>query len=140
MGIHFSFYNFTGLIDLQRGIVDRTDDNRLEAFSILYCNFSNFSKEKVEESLSQVLRSSDSYVHNNHDYFFVLYQTDAYGATIVANMFEDFFGEPIKHDIITYPKDAESAQELFDAMQASVKKKFNIDLECLDHSSRQLKL
>jgi hypothetical protein len=139
MGVQFSFYNFTGLIDLHRGIVDRTDDSRLEAFSILYCDFSKFTKEKVSESLSQVLRSSDSYVHNNHDYFFILYQTDSYGSGIVLNMFQEFFAQDIKHYISTYPKDAESAQELFDAIQAGVKKKLNIDLECLDHSSRKLK-
>jgi len=139
MGVAFSFYNFTGLIDLQRGIVDRIGDSHLEAFSILYCDFSNFTKERTQESLSQVLRSSDAYVHNGTDYFFVLYQTDTYGAGVVVNMFKDFFGEEIRHHITTYPKDAESAQELFDSMQAGVKKELGIDLECLDHSSRQLK-
>lgn len=137
MGVAFSFYNFSGLVDLQRGIVDRLNDSHLEAFSILYCDFKDFDNAKVQESLQQVVRSSDSYVHNDNAYFFILYQTDRYGATIVAKMFEEFFGTQIRHDIVCYPKDGESAQDLFDAIQANASKKFNIDLECLDHSSRE---
>ncbi len=137
MAVPFSFYNFTGLVDLQRGIAERLYDTHLEAFSILYCDFTGLDKTKIDTSLNQVVRSSDSYVHNDNDYFFVLYQTDKYGATVVANMFEEFFGKYIQHDVVSYPRDGESAQDLFDALQASVKKKLNIDLECLDHSSHQ---
>lgn len=137
MGVPFSFYNFSGLVDLHRGIVERLTDSRLEAFSILYCDFSELDKSQIKDSLEQVIRSSDSYVYNGNDYFFILYQTDKYGATIVANMFEEFFTKYIKHDVVAFPKDGESAQDLFDALQASVKKKLNIDLECLDQSSHK---
>jgi hypothetical protein len=137
MGVPFSFYNFSGLVDLQRGIAERLDEQRLEAFSILYCDFSGFDKPKVEESLEQVIRSSDAYVHNDDAYFFILYQTDKYGASVVATMFEEFFGRSVKHEIVSFPKDGETAQELFDAIQANAKKHHDIDLECLDHSSRQ---
>jgi hypothetical protein len=137
MGVPFSFYNFTGLVDLQRGIVERLDDAHLEPFTILYCDFEGLDKSKIDESLKQVVRSSHSYVHNDNAYFFILYQTDKYGATVVANMFEEFFGKYIRHDVVSFPRDGESAQDLFDALQASVKKKLDIDLECLDHSSHQ---
>ena len=137
MGVPFSFYNFTGLVDLQRGIVERLDDAHLEAFSILYCDFTGLDKSKIDVSLQQVVRSSDSYVHYDNAYFFILYQTDKYGATVVANMFEEFFDKYIKHDVVSYPRDGETAQDLFDALQASAKKKLNVDLECLDHSSHQ---
>jgi len=136
MSVPFSFYNFSGLVDLHRGIVERLDDAHLEAFSILYCDFEGLDKSKIDESLQQVVRSSDSYVHNDNAYFFVLYQTDSYGATVVANMFEEFFAQYIKHEVVSYPRNGETAQELFDSLQASVKKKLNIDLECLDHNSR----
>lgn len=137
MGVPFSFYNFSGLIDLHRGIVERLDDVRLEAFSILYCDFEGLDKSKIDESLVQVVRSSDSYVHNDNAFFFILYQTDKYGATVVANMFEEFFAQYVKHDVVCFPRDGETAQELFDSLQTSVKKKFDLDLECLDHNSRQ---
>lgn len=138
MGVHFSFYNFTGLVDLHRGITERLDDAHLEAFSILYCDFTGLDKTKIDESLQQVIRSSDAYVHNDNAYFFLLYQTDKYGATIVANMFEEFFAQYIKHEAVSFPRDGESAQDLFDSLQASVKKNLNIDLECLDHSSHEM--
>jgi len=136
MSVPFSFFNFSGLIDLHRGIVERLDDAHLEAFSVLYCDFTGLDKSKIDESLTQVVRSSDSYVHNDSAFFFVLYQTDKYGATVVANMFEEFFAKYIKHDVVSFPRDGESAQDLFDSMQASVKKKHDIDLECLDTNSR----
>jgi len=137
MGVPFSFYNFSGLVDLQRGIVERLDDAHLEAFSILYCDFAGLDKTKIDESLTQVVRSSDSYVHNDNAFFFILYQTDKYGATVVANMFEEFFAQPIKHDVVSFPRDGESAQDLFDSLQMSVKKKLNTYLDCLDKNSRE---
>ena len=137
MGVPFSFYNFTGLVDLHKGIAERINDAHLESFSILYCDFEGLDKSKIDESLLQVIRSSDSYVHNDNAYFFVLYQTDKYGATVVANMFEEFFDQYIHHDVVSFPRDGDTAQELFDALQASVKKKLGKDLECLDHSSHQ---
>lgn len=137
MSVPFSFYNFSGLVDLHRGIVERLDDVRLEAFSILYCDFEGLDKTKIDESLEQVVRSSDAYVHNDNAYFFVLYQTDKYGATVVANMFEEFFARYIKHAVVSFPSDGDTAQELFDSLQVNVKKILNVDLECLDHSSRE---
>jgi len=138
MGVSFSFYNFSGLVDLQRGIAERLNEQRLEAFSILYCDFSGFDKAKIANSLEQVIRSSDAYVHNDNAYFFILYQTDLYGASVVATMFEEFFGSSVKHEAVSFPKDGETAQELFDAIQANAKKHHDIDLECLDHSSHQM--
>ncbi|PHR56549.1 MAG: hypothetical protein COA44_08040 [Arcobacter sp.] len=137
MGVPFSFYNFSGIVDLHCGIVERLDDAHLEAFSILYCDFTGLDKSKIDESLTQVVRSSDSYVHNDNAFFFILYQTDKYGATVVANMFEEFFAKSIKHDVVSYPRDGESAQDLFDSLQISVKKKLSINLECLDKNSRE---
>jgi len=138
MSVPFSFYNFTGLVDLHRGISERQNESHVESFTILFCDFSGQDKSKIDDSLQQVVRHSDAYVHNNNYYFFVLYQTDKHGAGIVKNMFEEFFGTDIQHDCVSFPRDGDTAQELFDALQASVKKKLNLYLECLDHSSRQM--
>jgi len=138
MSVPFSFYNFTGLVDLHRGIVDRQNDTRLEAFSILYCDFTGFDKDEIDQSLQQVVRASDSYVHNDSNYFFILYQTDMYGGTIVADMFVDFFGKEFKHHHICFPKHGENTQELFDSLQVQVKNTLKIDLECLDTDTHHL--
>jgi hypothetical protein len=140
MGVPFSFYNFTALIDLQRGITERAEDSHAEAFSILFCDFEELDKTLIQDSLTHVLRSSDAYVHNDNFYFFILYQTDKFGADVVEKMFEEYFSMPLKHETVSFPKDGESAQELFDALQAHVKKKLEIDLEFLDHDSRHLKV
>ena len=137
MAILFSFYNFSGLVDLHRGIVDRLSDDRAEAFSILYCDFAELNQSNIEDSLEEVLRCCDAYVHNDNHYFFILYQTDKFGAEVVAKMFEDFFDKTIKHDVVSFPKDGESSQDLFDSLQTSVKKNLDIEIECLDHSTRQ---
>lgn len=137
MSVPFSFYDLTSLIELQIGIVKRIHDNHLEAFSVLYCNFEGLDKAKVKRSLEEVLRSSDSYAYNDDHFFFILYQTDKYGTTIVANMLEEFFGTYIKHHVVSYPKDGETTQEMFESMQVAVKKRFNQDLECLDKSTRE---
>lgn len=70
MAILFSFYNFSGLVDLHRGIVERLDDAKSKAFSILYCDFTELDQSNIEDSLEEVLRFCDAYVHNDNHYFF----------------------------------------------------------------------
>lgn len=69
-GIHFSFDNFEQLLALNMGISDRLDENRAESFTLLYCDFSTLSAEVVSASLEQILRTSDSIVNHEGDYFF----------------------------------------------------------------------
>lgn len=137
MGVPFSFFNFTGLIDLHKGISERQNESHVESFTILFCDFIDFDTARIDASLEQVIRTSDSYVHNDKYFFFVLYQTDKHGANIVNSMFEEFLGQEIRHDLVSFPRDGDTAQELFDALQTSVKKKFDLYLDCLDHNTRQ---
>ena len=85
-GVLFSFYNFASLIDLNIGISDRLDENRSESFTILFCDFSKISQELIDTNLPSLLRTSDSIVHNEHHYFFVMPYTDRYGCGIVKKM------------------------------------------------------
>lgn len=82
-GIHFTFNDFKQLLALNIGISDRLDENRAESFTLLYCDFSGISQEVVDSSLREILRTSDSIVNHESDYFFVLPYTDKYGAEIV---------------------------------------------------------
>ncbi len=131
-GIHFSFMEFPSLIELNIGIAERLDENRAESFTVLFCDFSDVENDTIKECLQNVLRASDSIVHYDQLYFFVLPYTDKYGATIVKNMFEEFFNIYIRSATASYPIDGEHARELFDALQTKTKKEHNIYLECLD--------
>ena len=68
-GIHFSFDNFKQLMDLNIGISDRLDQNRAESFTLLYCNFEGIAEDIVDASLLEILRTSDSIVNHQHNYF-----------------------------------------------------------------------
>ncbi|MEA1920159.1 MAG: hypothetical protein U9N52_09990 [Campylobacterota bacterium] len=131
-GVHFSFMDFPGLIQLNMGIAERLDENRSESFTLLICDFSDVEMEVIKECLKQILRTSDAIVHFDHYYFFVLPYTDKYGATIVKNMFEEFFNIYIKASTVSYPINGENPQELLEALQAKTKKEHNIYLDCLD--------
>jgi hypothetical protein len=84
-GVMFSFYNFASLIDLNIGISDRLDENRSESFTILFCDFSNIPQSLVESNLQTLLRTSDSIVHYEHEYFIVMPYTDRYGCASSKN-------------------------------------------------------
>jgi hypothetical protein len=131
-GVHFSFDNFEQLMRLNIGIADRLDENRAESFTLLYCDFSNLDEEVVKNSLEVTLRSSDSIVNHEGDYFFLLPYTDKYGAEIVKTMFDDFFAQYISAFILSYPVDGEHAKAIFENMQDSVATFFKKDLHCLD--------
>jgi len=131
-GIHFSFENFKQLMELNIGISDRLDENRAESFTLLYCDFSGISREIVDASLGEILRTSDAIVNDEGNYFFVLPYTDKYGAEIVKKMFDEFFAKFLKSFLLSYPSDGETPEEIFGTMQDSVSLFHKKDLHCLD--------
>jgi len=136
-GIHFSFDNFKQLMKLNIGISDRLDENRAESFTLLYCNFDDIDNEVIDNSLLDILRTSDSIVNYEGEYFFVLPYTDKYGAEIVKKMFDEFFEKYLDFFMLSYPADGETVEELFSTMQDSVSTFYKKDLHCLDRFVKQ---
>jgi len=130
-GVTFSFYNFAALIDLNIGMAYRLDENRSESFTILFCDLSKFSQELIDALLPNLLRTSDSIVHYENYYFFVMPYTDRYGTGIVKRMIEESFASPVPSCAVCYPSNGENAQELFEALHVEAKKMHRIDLDCL---------
>ncbi len=131
-GIHFSFDNFKQLLNLNIGISDRLDENRAESFTLLYCDFSGIDEEVVKSSLEDILRTSDSIVNHEANYFFVLPYTDKYGADIVKKMFDEFFAKYLNSFVLSYPADGETPEEILGMLQDSVSLFYKNDLNCLD--------
>ncbi len=130
-GVSFSFNNFKPLVDLNIGIAKRLDENRAESFTLLFCDFSTISKELIASSLSALLRTSDSILHYENYYFFVMPYTDRYGCKIVKQMIDDLFMTSIPSTEVCYPVNGENTIELFDSLYVETKKIKNIHLECL---------
>jgi len=137
-GIHFSFENFKQLMELNIGISDRLDENRAESFTLLYCNFAGISEDVVNASLGEILRTSDSIVNHDSDYFFVLPYTDKYGAGIVKKMFDEFFAKYLDSFMLSYPADGEKAEDIFGLMQDSVSTFYKYDLSSLDRFAKKI--
>jgi len=135
-GIHFTFDNFKQLLHLNIGISDRLDENRAESFTLLYCDFADIDPSVIDASLKEILRSSDSIINHESDYFFVLPYTDKYGADIVKKMFDEFFAKYLGAFMLAYPADGESPQELLSSMQDSTSTFLKKDLHCLDVFTR----
>ena len=137
-GIHFSFDNFKQLMQLNIGISNRLDENRAESFTLLYCNFKDINHDLIEDLLLNILRTSDSIVNFEGNYFFVLPYTDKYGAEIVKKMFDEFFETYLESFLLSYPVDGETAEEIFATMQDSVSTFYKKDLHCLDRFAKEL--
>ena len=135
-GIHFSFDNFRELMQLNIGISDRLDENRAESFTLLYCDFTGFEESKINDSLKEILRTSDSIVNKGSDYFFVLPYTDKYGSEIVKKNFDEFFGKFLASFVLSYPVDGEKPEEILSNMQDSTSTFLKKDLHCLDRFTR----
>jgi hypothetical protein len=131
-GVKFGFQTIVPLLDLSIGLAKRIDENRAESLTVLYCNFGEFSFELIEASLSQILRNSDAILNYENHYFFILQYTDKYGATIVKDMFEEFFASYIESSMSSYPIDGENALEIIEDLQANISTKLSTDLLFLD--------
>jgi len=135
-GVHFTFENFEQIMDLNIGIANRLDENRAESFTLLYCDFSEIKPSLIDDSLLEILRTSDSIVNSGSDYFFILPYTDKYGTDIVKKMFDEFFAKYLNAFMLSYPADGENPAEIFSAMQDSVSMFLKKDLHCLDDFTR----
>ena len=135
-GVHFSFDNFKQLMALSIGIAERLDESRAESFTLLYCDFSEIPADLIDASLKEILRTSDSIVNHEGDYFFVLPYTDKYGAEIVKKMFDTFFDKFLKSFLLSYPVDGETPEAIFGAMQDSVGLFHKNELHCLDRFAK----
>ncbi len=135
-GIHFSFTDFKQLLALNMGIADRLDENRAESFTVLYCNLEGISQEIIDSSLGEILRTSDSIVNHEKDYFFVMPYTDKYGADIVKKMFDEFYAKYLNSFMLSYPADGESPEEILGGLQDSVSTFYKDDLHCLDRFAK----
>ena len=135
-GVHFTFDNFKQLLSLNIGIAERLDENRAESLTLLYCDFSGISQEIIDASLEQILRTSDSIVNFESEYFFVLPYTDKYGAEIVKKMFDEFFAKFLNSFLLSYPADGETPEEILGSMQDSVSTFYKKDLHCLDRFAK----
>lgn len=130
-GVAFSFYNFAALIDLNIGMAYRLDENRSESFTILFCDFTGVPQDIINLKLPTFFRTSDSIVHYEDYYFFVMPYTDRYGAGIVKRMIEEGFASTIPSCAVCYPSNGENSLELFEALHVEAKKMHRIDLDCL---------
>lgn len=135
-GVHFTFDDFKQLLSLNIGISNRLDENRAESFTLLYCDFSGIALDNVDSSLEQILRTSDSIVNHESDYFFVLPYTDKYGAEIVKKMFDKFFDKFLNSFLLSYPADGENPEAILGAMQDSVSTFYKKELRCLDRFAK----
>ena len=131
-GIHFQFEDFKQLLRLNIGIADRLDENRAESFTILYCDLSEVEDIVINGALKEILRTSDTIANYAKDYFFVLPYTDKYGAEIVKKLFDTKFDTFLNSFLISYPVDGESAQEVTEVLQTSVKQFCKKNLDYLD--------
>ncbi len=135
-GIHFSFIDFKQLLALNIGIADRLDENRAESFTVLYCNLDGIEQDAIDNSLKDILRTSDSIVNYEKEYFFVLPYTDKYGAEIVKKMFDEAFAKFLSSFLLSYPADGESPEVLLGSLQDSVSFFCKRDLHCLDRFAK----
>ena len=131
-GNHFSFNDFHQLLSLNIGIADRLDENRAESFTLLYCDFEGMSIEMIDQSLLNILRTSDSIVNYGTDYFFVFPYTDKYGAEIVKKNFDEFFAKFLSSFLVSYPIDGENPEDLLSTLQDATSFFCKKDLTCLN--------
>lgn len=130
-GVTFSFTNFMALIDLNIGIASRLEENRSESFTILFCDFTGVALDVIDDNLLSLLRTSDSIVHYEQYYFFVMPYTDRYGTGIVKRMFDEVFAYNVPSAAVCYPVNGENSTELLESLHLEAKKINRINLDCL---------
>ncbi len=118
-GVKFIFDDFKNLINHHIGIIERYS-NDSQKFSIVFMYAKNLDSDMVRDSLEFVLRESDAIFYMHECYFMLMPYTDKKGAQIVQKGHQDFLGGEVDSDIVTFPDDGRTVEELLERIDEHI--------------------
>lgn len=130
-GIIFSKNNIRALVEHHIALLSRFDSTEEEEFSIIYFNLDNKKLKELSPIFDKVLRKTDAIFKDDDDVIVMLTGTDWNGATVLLSGIQEFLSQPKLDNIVSYPYDGKSADELLEKLHKNIKRNCDIKVKLL---------
>ncbi len=124
-GIIFSKKDLTSLVDYHIALLERFGFSDEEPFSIIYFLPGSNKEAQSVDMIKKILRQSDALFELDNAYVILLTCSDWNGANELLAGIQDFLGQKICDNLVSYPEDGTNAKALLERLESFVEKNTN---------------
>lgn len=125
----FEKQNIMSLVNHHIALLKRFDITEDDEFSIIYFNLEDKGDKELSVVFQKILRRTDALFQDDKGIIVMLPGTDWNGATELLSGIQDFLNQAITDNIVTYPDDGKTSEELLGKLKILVKENANIELK-----------
>lgn len=127
----FSKQDIHSLVNHHIALLKRFNISEDDEFSIIYFNIGDKKEEELTAIFQRILRQTDALFQEDNHMIAMLPGTDWNGATELLSGIQEFLGQSLLDNIVTYPDDGEDANKLLSKLNGFIKDNCNIKIKSL---------
>lgn len=128
----FDKQNIESLVSYHIALLKRFDTTEDDEFSVVYFHLGNKKDEELASVFQKILRKTDALFQENDDVVVMLPGTDWNGATELLSGIQEFLGQPLMDNVVTYPDDGNNAKDLLNKLGELVQDNCDIIVKSLN--------
>lgn len=127
----FSKQDIHSLVDHHIALIERFNLSEDGEFSIVYFDIDDKKEEELTTIFQKILRKTDALFQENSHTIVMLPGTNWNGATELLSGIQEFLGQQLMDNIVTYPDDGEDANTLLDKLRELIIDNCDIKIKSL---------
>lgn len=112
----FDKQNIESLVSYHIALLKRFDTTEDDEFSVIYFNLGNKKDRELATVFQKILRKTDALFQEKDDVVVMLPGTDWNGATELLSGIQEFLGQSLMDNVVTYPDDGNNAKDLLNKL------------------------
>ena len=121
-GIIFSKKDLVSLVDYHIALLERLGLSDEEPFSIIYFLPGSNKEAQSVDMIKKILRQTDALFELDDAFVILLTGSDWNGASELLAGIQDFLGQKIHDNLVSYPEDGTDAKGLFEKLEKFIEK------------------
>lgn len=127
----FSEQNIYSLVEHHIALLKRFDTTIDEEFSVIYFDFKGKTDKELSVVFQKLLRRTDALFQEDDHIIVMLPGTDWNGATELLAGIQEFLGQSMLDNVVTYPYDGDTAEEMLGKLYNTIKDNNGASIEAL---------
>ncbi len=128
----FKEQNIYSLVSYHIALLKRFDTTEDNEFSVIYFNLGRKKDRDLSSIFQKILRKTDALFQEDTHVIAMLPGTDWNGATELLSGIQDFLGQKLVDNVVTYPDDGNNAKDLLGKFSKIIKENSKAKLKSLE--------
>lgn len=124
-GIVFSKKDLESLVNYHIALLERFGFSDEEPFSIIYFSSENSKEDQSVSMIKKILRKTDAFFELDNAFVILLSCSDWNGASELLAGIQDFLGQNVCDNLVSYPEDGKDAKTLLKRLENFIEKNSN---------------